>query len=98
MLSQAIKKKHINDLVEWIEAHLTDDINIDQITLKSGYSKWHMQRMFKEMTGQTLAAYTRKRRLTMAAMALRLTRMTLIDIAVRFGFDNQQNFTRVFKG
>ncbi len=57
-----------------------------------------MQRMFKEMTGQTLAAYTRKRRLTMAAMALRLTRMTLIDIAVRFGFDNQQNFTRVFKG
>ena len=98
MLSQAIKKQHINDLVEWIEANLTDDLNIDQITLKSGYSKWHMQRMFKEMTGQTLAAYTRKRRLTMAAMALRLTRMTLIDIAVRFGFDNQQNFTRVFKG
>lgn len=98
MLTQAIKKQHINDLVEWIEANLTDDLNIDQITLKSGYSKWHMQRMFKEMTGQTLAAYTRKRRLTMAAMALRLTRMTLIDIAVRFGFDNQQNFTRVFKG
>ncbi|SUB15123.1 Regulatory protein soxS [Pantoea agglomerans] len=67
MLSQAIKKQHINDLVEWIEANLTDDLNIDQITLKSGYSKWHMQRMFKEMTGQTLAAYTRKRRLTMAA-------------------------------
>ncbi|MGK3143536.1 helix-turn-helix domain-containing protein [Pantoea sp. C2G6] len=98
MLSQTLKKQHIHDLIEWIEAHLTDDLNVDQISLKSGYSKWHMQRMFKEMTGQTLAAYTRKRRLTMAAMALRLTRMTLIDIAVRFGFDNQQNFTRVFKG
>lgn len=97
MLSQTLKKQHINALVEWIEANLTDDLNIDLITLKSGYSKWHMQRMFKEMTGQTLAAYTRKRRLTMAAMALRLTRMPLIDIAVRFGFDNQQNFTRVFK-
>ena len=49
------------------------------------------------MTGQTLASYTRKRRLTLSAMALRLTSMPLIDIAVRFGFDNQQNFTRVFK-
>lgn len=97
MLSQTIKKQHINDLVDWIEANLTNDINIDQITLKSGYSKWHMQRLFKEMTGQTLAAYTRKRRLTLAAMALRLTRMPLIDVAVRFGFENQQNFNRVFK-
>lgn len=97
MLSLNVKKQYISDLVDWIEANLTDDLNIDLITLKSGYSKWHMQRMFKEMTGQTLAAYTRKRRLTMSAMALRLTRMPLIDIAVRFGFDNQQNFTRVFK-
>lgn len=97
MLSQTIKKQHINDLVDWIEANLTNDISIDLITLKSGYSKWHMQRLFKEMTGQTLAAYTRKRRLTLAAMALRLTRMPLIDIAVRFGFENQQNFNRVFK-
>ncbi|ADU70565.1 helix-turn-helix domain-containing protein [Pantoea sp. At-9b] len=97
MLSLTLKKQYINDLVDWIEANLTDELNIDLISLKSGYSKWHMQRMFKEMTGQTLASYTRKRRLTMSAMALRLTRMPLIDIAVRFGFDNQQNFTRVFK-
>lgn len=97
MLSHTQKKQYINDLVDWIEANLTDDLNIDLISLKSGYSKWHMQRMFKEMTGLTLASYTRKRRLTMSAMALRLTRMPLIDIAVRFGFDNQQNFTRVFK-
>nr|MBA2816288.1 AraC family transcriptional regulator [Candidatus Pantoea persica] len=76
--------------MEWIEASLTDDLNIDLITLKSGYSKWHMQRMFKEITVQTLAACTRKRRLMLSAMALRLTCMPLIDIAVRFGFDNQQ--------
>ncbi|MDZ7277407.1 helix-turn-helix domain-containing protein [Pantoea eucrina] len=97
MLSLTLKQQYISDLVDWIEANLTDDLNIDLITLKSGYSKWHMQRMFKEITGQTLAAYTRKRRLTLSAMALRLTHLPLIDIAVRFGFDNQQNFTRVFK-
>ncbi|QDY42977.1 helix-turn-helix domain-containing protein [Candidatus Pantoea soli] len=97
MLSLNLKQQYIHDLVDWIEANLTDELNIDLITRKSGYSKWHMQRMFKEMTGQTLASYTRKRRLTLAAMALRLTSMPLIDIAVRFGFDNQQNFTRVFK-
>ncbi|WP_017348299.1 helix-turn-helix domain-containing protein [Pantoea sp. A4] len=97
MLSLQVKQQYIHDLVDWIEANLTDDLNIESITAKSGYSRWHMQRMFKEITGQTLASYTRKRRLTIAAMALRLTRLSLIDIAVRFGFENQQNFTRVFK-
>ena len=55
MLSLNLKKQYINDLVDWIEANLTDELNIDLITLKSGYSKWHMQRMFKEMTGLVYA-------------------------------------------
>lgn len=46
---------------------------------------------------QMLASYIRKRRLTLSTMVLRLTNILLIDIAVCFGFDNQQNFTRVFK-
>lgn len=96
-MSFSQKAQHINELIAWIEDHLTDDLHIDTIAKKSGYSKWHMQRMFKDFTGQTIASYTRKRRLTQSAMALRLTHLSLIDIALRYGFDTQQNFTRMFK-
>ena len=96
-MSETQKTQYIADLIAWIEDNLTADLNIDAIAQKSGYSKWHMQRLFKEMTGQTVAAYARKRRLTKSAMALRLTRLSLIDIAVRYGFDSQQNFTRAFR-
>ncbi|MFD1802123.1 helix-turn-helix domain-containing protein [Mixta tenebrionis] len=91
------KTQYIQDLIAWIEDNLTEALNINTIAQKSGYSKWHMQRLFKEMTGQTVAAYARKRRLTKSAMALRLTRLSLIDIALRYGFDTQQNFTRAFR-
>lgn len=96
-MGETQKAQYIEDLIAWIEDNLTEDLNIDTIAQKSGYSKWHMQRLFKEMTGQTVAAYARKRRLTKSAMALRLTRLSLIDIAVRYGFDTQQNFTRAFR-
>lgn len=96
-MGETQKAQYIEDLIAWIEDNLTEELNIDTIAQKSGYSKWHMQRLFKEMTGQTVAAYARKRRLTKSAMALRLTRLSLIDIAVRYGFDTQQNFTRAFR-
>ena len=96
-MGETQKTQYIEDLIAWIEDNLTEALNIDTIAQKSGYSKWHMQRLFKEMTGQTVAAYARKRRLTKSAMALRLTRLSLIDIAIRYGFDTQQNFTRAFR-
>lgn len=96
-MGETQKTQYIQDLIAWIEDNLTEELSIDTIAQKSGYSKWHMQRLFKEMTGQTVAAYARKRRLTKSAMALRLTRLSLIDIAVRYGFDTQQNFTRAFR-
>jgi AraC family transcriptional activator of mar-sox-rob regulon len=96
-MGETQKTQYIEDLIAWIEDNLTAELNINTIAQKSGYSKWHMQRLFKEMTGQTVTAYARKRRLTKSAMALRLTRLSLIDIAVRYGFDTQQNFTRAFR-
>ncbi|MDR7344998.1 AraC family transcriptional activator of mar-sox-rob regulon [Pantoea alhagi] len=96
-MGETQKTQYIADLIAWIEDNLTEELNIDTIAQKSGYSKWHMQRLFKEMTGQTVATYARKRRLTKSAMALRLTRLSLIDIAIRYGFDTQQNFTRAFR-
>lgn len=87
----------ISDLIVWIEKNLEQPLSIDHVAQKSGYSKWHLQRMFKEVTGQVLGTYIRHRRLTYAALSLRMTSKPILDIAMQYRFDSQQTFTRSFK-
>ncbi|GLW36127.1 RobA family efflux pump transcriptional activator [Pectobacterium carotovorum subsp. carotovorum] len=87
----------IIDLIEWIENHLTTKLSLDTVANKSGYSKWHLQRLFKKSTGCKLSTYIRSRKLSMAAIELRMTRTPILDIALRYNFDSQQTFSRAFK-
>ncbi|MEL5395840.1 MULTISPECIES: helix-turn-helix domain-containing protein [Serratia] len=87
----------VNDLLSWLESHLDLPLLLDNVAAKSGYSKWHLQRMFKAVTGHVLGAYIRTRRLSKAAVALRLTNQPILDIALQYRFDSQQSFTRAFK-
>lgn len=89
----------VNDIVKWLESQLqrNEGIKIDTIADKSGYSKWHLQRVFKEMKGCTLGEYVRKRRLLEAAKSLRDGNLPILDIALQYGFSSQATFTRIFK-
>lgn len=87
----------ISDLLTWLEEQWRQPLSLDAIAGRIGYSKWHLQRKFKDSTGQVLGAYIRARRLSNAAMALRLTSQSLTDIALQYQFESQQAFTRAFK-
>lgn len=87
----------IRDLLYWIDTHLDQPLFLDNVAAKAGYSKWHLQRMFKNITQQAIGSYIRARRLSRAAVALRLTSRPILDIALQYRFDSQQTFTRAFK-
>lgn len=87
----------IRELLIWLESHLDQPLALDNVAHKAGYSKWHLQRMFKHITGHAIGAYIRARRLSKAAVALRLTGRPVLDIALQYRFDSQQTFTRAFK-
>ncbi|AMO50649.1 AraC family transcriptional regulator, mar-sox-rob regulon activator [Kosakonia oryzendophytica] len=87
----------IRDLLAWLEGHLDQPLSLDNVAAKAGYSKWHLQRMFKDVTGHAIGAYIRARRLSKSAVALRLTARPILDIALQYRFDSQQTFTRAFK-
>lgn len=87
----------IQTLTDWIESNLDKTLSVDEVAARSGYSKWHLQRMFRTVTRQTLGNYIRERRLTLAAEALRQTQRPVFDIAMQYGYDSQQTFSRVFR-
>ncbi|MBP2199157.1 helix-turn-helix domain-containing protein [Pantoea cypripedii] len=89
--------KIIDSLLVWIEDNLTQPLSIDHVAEKSGYSKWHLQRMFKQVTGENVGSYVRSRQLSKSAIALRLTSRSILDISDMYQFDSQQSFTRAFK-
>jgi len=92
-----MQEEIIHSLTHWIDQNLDKSLSIDEVAAKSGYSKWHLQRMFRSVTKQTLGGYIRERRLTLAAEALSQTQRPVFDIAMQYGYDSQQTFSRVFR-
>lgn len=91
------KVTYINALIAWINEHLEERLSLDIIAAKSGYSKWYLQNIFKEVKGISLGSYVRKCRLNKAASELVCGEETILNIALKYHFDCQQTFTRAFK-
>ncbi len=91
------QETHIKELLVWIENNLRNPLSLDIVCEKSGYSKWYLQRMFRQQTNLPLAAYIRARRLYLAAFSLRFTQKSILDISLEYQFDSQQTFSRCFK-
>lgn len=84
-------------VIDWINDNLDNDINVDKVARKSGYSKWYFQRVFKNVTGITLGRYILALKFKMASQDLVLTKKTINDISFDAGFNSQQSFCRAFK-
>ncbi|WP_370612243.1 helix-turn-helix transcriptional regulator [Klebsiella aerogenes] len=62
-----------------------------------GYTRWHLQRLFKQATGNTLVGYIRGRRITVAGELLKTTSLSIADIYVQVGYDCGATFSHAFK-
>lgn len=72
-----IRKKNINRLVvyeimQWIDEHLEEPLKVEDVSAKAGYSKWHFQRMFKEVAGISLGKYIKLEKLRRACFYWRI--------------------------
>lgn len=87
----------IMQVVDYIEDNLNDNLSLDEVSEKVGYSKFHLNRLFSERVGCTLYKYIQTRRLTMAAEKLVNTSEPIIEIAYDANYDSQQSFTLAFR-
>jgi len=88
----------INSALDYIEANLTEELDLAEIARKACCSSHHFQRMFSFITDVTLAEYIRRRRLTLAALELQNNHtIKVIDIALKYGYDSPTSFARAFQ-
>lgn len=89
--------KRMADSLQFIENNLESELKIDQVATVACMSKFHYQRMFSMLTGVTVAEYIRRRRLTLAAQELTHSNRKVIDVALRFGYETPESFSKAFR-
>ena len=88
--------ERIQRAIGYIEEHITEDMRIEDIAACAYVSPFHFQRMFGVLCGYSVGEYIRSRRLTIAAEELCTTDVRIIDVALKYGYDSHESFTRAF--
>lgn len=95
---QPIYLERINTVIDYIGAHLTEDLALDVLAEQAAFSPFHFHRIFKMITGETLNHFVMRMRLERAALMLKSApNMTLLDAAIACGFKSASVFSRAFK-
>ena len=88
--------KELNQVINYIEEHLTDELSLEVISEYAGVSDYHFRKIFYYLSGMTLSEYIKNRRLSEASMDL-LHGETVTDVALKYGYQSMDGFTRAFK-
>jgi len=80
-----------------IEERIREKLTVENIADSIHFSKYHYQRMFQEIVGDSVMSYVMKRRLSLAGKELLETDASVVDVALKFGYDSHEGFTRSFK-
>lgn len=86
----------IQRTIDYIDANLLQDLSLEEIARQSGYSLSHFYKVFPAITGCSIKEFVRNKRLALAARQLISTRDRILDIALEYGFESQEVFTRAF--
>ena len=83
--------------IDFIEQHLDEPLDIEEVAGKAALSPFYFQRIFGAMCGLTVGDYIRARRMTLAAQELIRSEAKVIDVAVKYGYDSPDSFTKAFQ-
>lgn len=86
----------ISEGIKYIEDHLTEEIDMAEVAKHAYVSSFYFQKIFHVLCGFTVSEYIRNRRLTLAAQELSSTDALVIDVALKYGYDSPDSFSRAF--
>lgn len=87
----------IQNAINYIEDHITEKLDYEEIAKESFSSTFHFQRVFSILCGFTLGEYIRNRRLSLAGAELARGKEKVIDVAYKYGYDTPESFAKAFQ-
>ncbi|HWG85228.1 MAG TPA: AraC family transcriptional regulator, partial [Deinococcales bacterium] len=88
--------ERIGRSLDYLEEHLREGVRPEDAAAAAHLSVAQYYRMFHALTGHTVGDYLRKRRLSEAARELATSDRSVLDVALDYGFESQEGFTRAF--
>ena len=88
--------KGLQKAIDYIEDHITEDIDYAEIAKQAYSSSFHFQRVFHIICGYSIGEYIRNRRLSLAGTDLSSGNEKVIDIALKYGYSSPESFSRAF--
>ena len=88
---------NIETVIDYIESHLDEKLDLETVSEAVRYSKYHLHRMFANTVGMTIHDYVQRRQLTEAAKLLVFSSKPIIEVAFLCGYESQQAFSAAFK-
>lgn len=86
----------IQSAIDYVEENLTGEIDYEEAAKRACSSPFHFQRVFGILCGFSLGDYIRMRRLSLAGEELSKGEAKIIDIALKYGYDTPESFSRAF--
>ena len=91
------QNQHIIRILRYIEAHLTQNLTLEQISNHVHLTREYTANLFKKETGKTIIDYINKRKMLIAKNMIDSAQVSLKDVALSLGFENYCYFSKLFK-
>ncbi len=95
-MSEGMKK--IEEVLDYIEEHITEEIECNALAQKMSLSMYEFRRIFSFVVGIPISEYIRKRRLSLAACEIATSgKVDVLELSEKYGYSTQSAFTKAFK-
>lgn len=88
--------KVVGDAIDYIETHITEELSTEAVAKHVCISPFYFQKGFGMLCGYTVSEYIRNRRLALAGGELTAGDVKIIDLALKYGYDSPDSFTKAF--
>jgi len=88
--------QNLQRAIDYMEDNILEPITYEDVAKRVYMSSYHFHRTFSLLTGITANEYIRNRRLSMAGQEISISDSKVIDIALKYGYDSPESFTKAF--
>lgn len=89
--------QRLTPVIRYLEQHYAEPVNLQRVAEMANLSPYHFHRIFKAVTGETLANFIRRLKLQNAAQTLFYKKCSVTEVALDYGFSSSQSLAKAFR-